>query len=64
MYYWDTDKFEVDFIIENTKGSLVGIEIKASATVNRKDLKGLKKLAGLAGDRLKIGLSYTMVLKQ
>jgi predicted AAA+ superfamily ATPase len=43
-------------VIENTKGKLVGIEVKASATVNEKDLKGLKKLASLAGDRFKIGL--------
>jgi predicted AAA+ superfamily ATPase len=56
MYYRDADKVEVDFVIENTKGKLVGIEVKASATVNEKDLKGLKKLASLAGDRFKIGL--------
>lgn len=56
MYYRDADKFEVDFVIENTHGSLVGVEVKASATVNQKDLKGLKKLASLAGDRFKMGL--------
>jgi predicted AAA+ superfamily ATPase len=56
MYYRDADKFEVDFVIENTQGSLIAVEVKASATVNHKDLKGLKKLASVAGDRFKIGL--------
>jgi hypothetical protein len=35
---------------------LVGVEVKVSAIVNHKDLKGLKKLATLAGDRFKLGL--------
>jgi predicted AAA+ superfamily ATPase len=56
MYYRDADKFEVDFVIENAQGSLIGVEVKASATVSQKDLKGLKKLASLAGDRFKMGL--------
>jgi predicted AAA+ superfamily ATPase len=56
MYYRDADKVEVDFVIENTKGDIVGVEVKASATVTDKDLKGLKKLAGLAGKRFKTGL--------
>ena len=56
MYYRDADKVEVDFVIENTIGDIVGVEVKASATVTEKDLKGLKKLAGLAGNRFKTGL--------
>lgn len=56
MYYRDADKVEVDFVIENTRGDIVGIEVKASATVTEKDLKGLKKLAGLAGNHFKTGL--------
>lgn len=56
MYYRDTDKFEVDFVLENAAGSLVGIEVKATASVKQKDLRGLKKLAALAGDQFKIGI--------
>ena len=56
MYYRDADKYEVDFVIENTAGNLVGIEVKASATVKEKDLRGLKKLASLAGDQFKMGV--------
>jgi predicted AAA+ superfamily ATPase len=56
MYYRDTDKFEVDFVIENAAGKLVGIEVKAAATVKETDLRGLKKLASLAGDQFKLGV--------
>jgi predicted AAA+ superfamily ATPase len=63
MYYRDTDKVEVDFVIENTKGDIVGVEVEASATVTDKNLKGLKKLAGLAGKRFKTGLLLYNVTK-
>lgn len=56
LYYRDADKFEVDVVIENAAGQLVGVEIKASATVKERDLRGLKKLASLAGDRFKAGV--------
>jgi hypothetical protein len=35
---------------------LIGIEVKASATVNAGDFKGLKKLQSLAGDSFTSGL--------
>jgi hypothetical protein len=56
LYYRDADKFEVDVVIENSAGQLVGVEVKASATVKERDLRGLKKLAGLAGDQLTAGV--------
>ncbi len=56
LYYRDADKFEVDFVIENAAGQLVGVEVKAAATVKEGDLRGLKKLAGLAGGQLKMGV--------
>lgn len=56
MYYRDADKVEVDVVIENAVGQLVGVEVKASATVKESDLKGLRKLATLAGDQFKMGL--------
>lgn len=56
MSYRDTDQVEVDFVIENTAGELICIEVKASATVSESDLKGLKKLASLAGDQFKMGV--------
>ena len=56
LYYRDADKVEVDVVIENSAGQLVGVEVKASATVNQYDLKGLKKLAKLSGDQFKMGV--------
>lgn len=56
MYYRDTDQFEVDLVIENAAGQLVGVEVKAAATVKPSDLRGLKKWSGLAGERFKMGV--------
>ena len=56
LYYRDADKAEVDVVIENAAGQLVGVEIKATATVKERDLRGLKKLSSLAGDRFKMGI--------
>lgn len=56
LYYRDADKFEVDVVIENAAGQLVGVEVKAAATVKASDMRGLKKLAGVAGDQFKMGV--------
>jgi hypothetical protein len=56
LYYRDADKYEVDVVIENSVGQLVGVEAKASATVKERDLRGLKKLASLAGDQFTAGV--------
>lgn len=56
MYYRDADKFEVDVVIENTAGQIIGVEVKAAASIKESDLRDLKKLAGLAGDQFKMGV--------
>ena len=56
MYYRDADKFEVDVVIENAAGQLVGVEVKAAATVKASDLRGLKKWAALAGPQFRLGV--------
>ncbi len=56
LYYRDADKVEVDIVIENAAGQLVGVEVKASATVKASDLRGFRKLAALAGDQFKMGV--------
>lgn len=56
MYYRDADKVEVDVVIESTAGKLVGVEVKAAATVKESDLRGLKKLASIAGADFKMGV--------
>lgn len=47
---------EVDVVLEDRKGRLVGIEIKASAAVNAADFKGIRALKDHAGDRFLRGL--------
>jgi uncharacterized protein len=55
-HYRDKDQDEVDLVIEAGSGALVGIEVKASATVNAGDFKGIRKLADACGDKLKLGV--------
>lgn len=56
LYYRDFDRFEVDVVIENAAGRLVGVEVKAAASVNERDLRGLKKLASVAGPLFQMGV--------
>lgn len=54
--YRDKDQVEVDFVIENSAGQIAGVEVKAAATVQACDLRGLRKLAALAGERFRAGI--------
>jgi predicted AAA+ superfamily ATPase len=47
---------EVDLVLEDRAGRIVGIEIKASATIDTSHFKGLKALAEVAGDRFVRGV--------
>jgi predicted AAA+ superfamily ATPase len=49
FHYRDRDKFEVDFVLENAAGQILGIEVKATASVTRRDFSGLDRLASAAG---------------
>lgn len=55
-HYRDKDQDEIDIVVETGSGALVGIEVKASATVNAGDIKGLRKLASACGDDFKLGI--------
>ena len=51
---------EVDIVLEDRSGRIVGIEVKAGATLGSNDLKGMKALAEIAGKRFHRGiLLYT-----
>ena len=43
-------------MIETVSSGVIGVEVKASATVNRDDFKGLRKLAAACGDAFKLGV--------
>lgn len=46
----------VDLVIEDPQGRVIGIEVKASATVRSTDLRGLRQLQAAVGDRFVQGL--------
>ncbi len=56
FYYRDKDQYEVDFVIENAAGNIIGIEVKAAASVSLNDLAGLKRLASVAANNFKAGI--------
>jgi len=55
-HFRSRDNFEVDIVLERTAHELVGIEVKASATVTNKDFRGLRKLKQASGDRFATGI--------
>ncbi len=56
FHFRDKDKVEVDFVLESTAGDIIGIEVKASSTLNKSDFKGLERLKNIAGNDFKIGI--------
>lgn len=48
-HYRDRDGYEVDVVIEHSGRKVVGIEVKAAATVTDADFRGLRQLARAAG---------------
>lgn len=56
FHYRDKDQVEVDFVLESTDRQLIGIEVKATATVTLADFRGLKKLQTLTGSRFTSGI--------
>jgi len=44
FHYRTKDKVEVDVILENRQGKVVGIEVKAASTVGQDDFSGLRHL--------------------
>ena len=55
-HFRDKEQNEVDVVIEDRQGRVVGIEVKAAATVTGSDFGGLRKLADACGDRFVMGL--------
>ena len=52
----DRDDFEVDVVIERGAAAIVGVEVKASASISQADLRGLRKLRESAGKRFVRGV--------
>ena len=56
FHYRDKDNAEVDIVLEQGGGRVAGVEVKASATVEAKDFRGLRKLKEAAGDQFAAGV--------
>lgn len=55
-HYRDKDRAEVDLVLERSPGEVVGVEVKAGATVRPGDFKGLARLKEAAGQRFSCGI--------
>lgn len=55
-HYRTKDGVEVDVIAADRRGRVVGLEVKASATVRAEDFRGLRHLADRIGDDLLAGI--------
>ena len=56
FYYCHHDKMEVDFVIGNAAGDVMGVEVKSTATVNAEDLRGVHRLSEAVGPRFRKGI--------
>lgn len=55
FHYRDRDGREVDLVLERPNGDVIGIEVKAAASVRNSDLAGLRHLRAKLGDRFRGG---------
>jgi len=55
-HYRDKDQNEVDFVLESPLREVLGIEVKAAASVHASDFKGLRKLQEAAGSQFVTGI--------
>jgi hypothetical protein len=55
-FYRDSDKREVDLVVESASGDVVAIEAKAAAATTASDVRGLRVLRDKLGARFKTGV--------
>jgi hypothetical protein len=56
MHHRDSAGNEVDWVLEDRRGRLVGVEVKASSSPSGRDFKGLRALAATVGSRFHRGI--------
>ena len=56
VYHYRFGRDEVDIVLESRAGDIVAVEVKASATPNNADRRGLTRLRDAAGDKFKAGV--------
>jgi predicted AAA+ superfamily ATPase len=57
-HFRDTHQNEVDLVLEKSDARIIGVEMKASATVKTSDFKGLEMLAEYAGKNFERGVLF------
>ncbi len=57
-HFRDRTGAEVDLVVERSDGTVIAVEVKSAATVNRSDGKGLRFLRDRLGDRLIAGVIF------
>jgi len=56
FHYRTKDQVEVDAVLENRRGQVVAIEVKAASTVGPDDFRGLRHLSERLGNDLLTGI--------
>jgi predicted AAA+ superfamily ATPase len=58
LHFRDSQQREVDIVLERGDGGIVGVEVKASASIRPEDFRGLSALADYAGERFQHGVIF------
>lgn len=58
FHFRDKYKNEVDIVLERGNNQIIGIEVKASATIRQQDFKGLNKLAEFNPEKFQYGIVF------
>ena len=58
LHFRDNQKWEVDIVLERSGGGIVGVEVKASASLTPEDFRGLSALADYAGAQFEQGVIF------
>jgi uncharacterized protein len=56
FFYRDTEKREVDLVIESASGDIAAVEAKAAAAADPRNARGLRLLRDKLGQRFKAGI--------
>lgn len=57
-HFRDTNKHEIDLVIEKSDGKAIGVEIKASMSIKPEDFIGLSQFADYAGNKFLRGVLF------
>jgi hypothetical protein len=56
FHFRDRDDCQVDIVLEHGHAAVAGVEVKAAASVNESDFRGLRKLRNAPGKRFTAGV--------